>query len=37
VAAELLHEVGFLELRDGWYQELTGYPQGLAIDELWCG
>jgi hypothetical protein len=34
VAAELLYEDGCLDLRRGWYEELTENPQGLAIDEL---
>jgi hypothetical protein len=36
VAAKLLYEDRSLDLRGGWYQELTSDPQGLAIDEL-CG
>jgi hypothetical protein len=36
VAAELLDEEGCLDLRGGWYQELTGDPQGLAIDQICC-
>ena len=35
--AELLNEDGRLYLRVGWYQEFTGDPQVLAIDELSCG
>ena len=37
VVAELLNEDGRLYLRVGWYQEFTGDPQVLAIDELSCG
>lgn len=32
VAAELLYEGGCLDYRGGWYQELAGNPEGLAID-----
>jgi len=37
VAAEVLYEGRCPDLRGGWYQELTGNPQGLAIDEFCCG
>jgi hypothetical protein len=37
VAEELLYEGGSLDLRGGWYMELTGDPQGLAVDELCLG
>ena len=37
VVAELLYEGGCFDLRGGWYKELPGDPQGLAIDELCRG
>jgi hypothetical protein len=36
VAEELLYEGGYLDISGGWYQELTGSSQQLAIDELCC-
>jgi len=37
VSAKMLYEGGCFDLSGGWYQKLTGNPQGLAIDELCCG
>jgi hypothetical protein len=34
VAAELLYESVCLQIRDGWYEELTGNTQGFPIDEF---
>jgi hypothetical protein len=37
VAAELLYECHWIDVRGGWCQELSRNLQVLAIDEFCCG